>query len=70
MRERDDSAGAVNAPPVDGKANEAVVRALAAAFGVPRANVEIVRGETGRRKTVRIRGITQAALAAKVEQGR
>jgi uncharacterized protein (TIGR00251 family) len=52
----------VHAPPVDGKANEAVVRALAAALGVARGAVEIVRGETGRRKTVRIRGVTLAAL--------
>jgi uncharacterized protein (TIGR00251 family) len=55
---------AVNAPPVDGKANEAVVRTLAAALGVPRSAVEIVRGETGRRKTVRIRGVTLAGLLA------
>ena len=52
----------VNAPPVDGKANQAVVRALAAALGVPRGAVEIVRGETGRRKTVRIHGVTLATL--------
>ena len=54
----------VNAPPVDGKANDAVIRTLAAALGVPRGAVEITRGETGRRKTVRIRGITLATLLA------
>jgi uncharacterized protein (TIGR00251 family) len=53
---------AVNAPPVDGKANEAVVRVLAQTFKVARSAVAIVRGETGRRKTVRITGITAAAL--------
>jgi uncharacterized protein (TIGR00251 family) len=53
---------AVNAPPVDGQANEAVVRALAEALGIGRTAVEIVRGETGRRKTVRLRGVTLAAL--------
>jgi uncharacterized protein (TIGR00251 family) len=52
----------VNAPPVDGQANEAVVRTLAGALGVARGAVEIVRGETGRRKTVRIRGVTLASL--------
>ena len=57
----------VNAPPVDGKANHAVVRALAEAFGVPRSAVEIVRGETGRRKTVRIRGTTLDALKQLLE---
>lgn len=53
---------AVNAPPVDGKANEAVVRVLAEAFGVSRSAVSIVRGETGRKKTVRIVGVTAAAV--------
>ncbi len=57
---------AVNAPPVDGKANEAVVRVLAETFGVPKAAVTIVRGETGRKKTVRIAGITAAAVTAVV----
>lgn len=54
---------AVNAPPVDGKANEAVVRVLAETFGVPRTAVTILRGETGRKKTIRIAGITAAAVA-------
>jgi len=52
----------VTAPPVDGKANAAVVEAVAEAFGVRRADVAIVRGETGRRKTVRIAGATLATL--------
>ena len=52
----------VTAPPVDGKANAAVIEAVADAFGVRRADVTIVRGETGRRKTVRIAGATLAAL--------
>lgn len=55
---------AVTAPPVDGEANAAVVETLAGAFGVRRAAVEIVRGERGRRKTVRIAGATRASLDA------
>jgi uncharacterized protein len=55
---------AVTAPPVDGKANEAVLRTLAEALGLPRGAVQIVRGETGRRKTVRLQGVTLAALLA------
>ena len=53
---------AVTAPPVDGEANAAVIDALAEAFGVRRAAVTIVRGERGRRKTMRIEGATSAAL--------
>jgi uncharacterized protein (TIGR00251 family) len=52
----------VNAPPVDGEANAAVIRALAEALHVPRSAIEIARGDTSRRKTVRIRGVTLAAL--------
>src|SRR5262245_61404295 len=53
---------AVTAPPVDGEANAAVIAAVAEAFGVRRAAVTIVRGERGRRKTLRIEGATPAAL--------
>ena len=53
---------AVTAPPVDGAANAAVIEALAGAFGVRRAAVTIVRGERGRRKTVRIEGADGAVL--------
>lgn len=44
----------VASPPVEGKANEALRRFLAETFGVPLRNVTLVRGETGRRKTLRI----------------
>jgi uncharacterized protein (TIGR00251 family) len=53
---------AVAAPPVDGAANAAVIEALAEAFNVRRSAVAIVRGERGRRKTVRIEGATASAL--------
>jgi uncharacterized protein (TIGR00251 family) len=42
------------APAIDGKANAELLRFLADAFGVPQRNVTLVRGEVGRRKTVRI----------------
>ena len=42
------------APPVDGKANTELVRFVATAFGVPLRSVSIVRGETSRRKSIRI----------------
>ena len=54
---------AVTAAPVEGEANAAVVELLAAAFGVRRGDVSILRGQTGRRKTVRIAGATLAALS-------
>ena len=54
---------AVTAPPVDGEANAAVIDALAKAFGVRRGAIEIVRGERGRRKTIRIAGANAEILA-------
>ena len=50
------------APAVEGKANAAVVLALAEAFRVARSRVAIVRGETAQCKTVRIEGATLASL--------
>jgi len=47
---------AVKAPPVDGKANAACVRLLAAAFDVPRSAVDLAPDARGRRKRVRIAG--------------
>lgn len=44
----------LTAPPVDGKANEHLVRLLAKAFGVAKSRVVIEKGATGRSKQVRI----------------
>ncbi len=52
------------APPVDGEANAALLAFLAAALEVRKADVAIERGETGRRKTIRVAGVDAAAVAA------
>ena len=46
----------VNAPPVDGKANDAVVALLAKTWHVPKSSVGIVGGLASRSKTVAIAG--------------
>ncbi len=38
--------------PTDGKANDAVIRALAEFWGVPRSCVRIIRGQTSHNKVV------------------
>lgn len=40
----------ITAPPVDGKANQYLVKFLAKTFGVPKSAVDIKSGETGRNK--------------------
>ncbi len=52
----------LTAPPVEGKANEALVKFLAATLGVRSADVEILRGETSRHKLVRVRGASASRL--------
>ena len=46
----------VTAPPVEGKANEALIRFLAKEFGTPPSCIEIIRGLHSREKTLRISG--------------
>lgn len=48
---------AITAPPVDGKANQAVVEYLSDLFRVPKSSIVIVSGETGRNKLIAIRGM-------------
>lgn len=50
------------APPVDGAANEELIRFLSNQLGVPRSAVTIARGRSGRRKTVVIEGLTADAV--------
>jgi uncharacterized protein len=57
------------APPVEGEANAALVELLAGALGVRRADVAIARGETGRRKTVRVAGVSAADAVARLVRG-
>ena len=48
----------IKSPPVDGSANDELVRFLAECLDVPRARVELVAGHRGRQKTVRVLGVT------------
>ena len=45
---------AIAAAPEKGKANEALLRFLAEEFSVPKSHIEILSGETGRKKRVKI----------------
>lgn len=58
---------AVDAPPVDGRANDAVCAAVAAAVGVRPGAVTLVRGATSRRKQLRVELDTDVALTRLAE---
>ncbi|HEX8947490.1 MAG TPA: DUF167 domain-containing protein [Dissulfurispiraceae bacterium] len=47
----------LTAPPVEGAANEQLIEILAEEFGVKKSNVVILKGESSRRKTVKIMGV-------------
>lgn len=46
------------APPLDGRANAALLEYLAAQFGVPRTRIALLKGRKSRRKTLRIEAPT------------
>jgi uncharacterized protein (TIGR00251 family) len=59
----------ITAPPVDGAANEAVIAFLAEKLGLPKRSFEILRGHTGKQKTLLCRGTTLGeALSRLVEK--
>jgi len=57
----------VVAPPVEGKANEAVLDLLRERLGLRGGAVRIVGGESSRRKWIEAEGITEAELWRKLE---
>jgi uncharacterized protein (TIGR00251 family) len=54
----------LQAPPVDGAANEALVQLLSDSLGVSRRSVRVVSGAASRTKTVEVVGTTEAAVRA------
>ena len=54
------------APPVDGKANAALVVFLADKLGVAKSAVRVVTGDTSRLKLVEVDGIESAELARRL----
>jgi uncharacterized protein (TIGR00251 family) len=54
----------LGAPPVDGKANEALIAFLAERLGVPKARVILEAGQTSRSKRVRVVGLGAEAVVA------
>jgi uncharacterized protein (TIGR00251 family) len=57
----------VKAPPVEGRANDALLRLLAKVLGVRRSALTIVRGQMFRDKVVEVEGLDGAELRRRVE---
>lgn len=55
----------LQAQPIEGKANEALIKYLAGALGVPKSAVSITHGHTNKRKLVQVNAaaLTPAAVA-------
>lgn len=60
---------ALAAPPVDGAANDALCRALAEHFELPRSRVQIRSGKQSRRKIVDLEGAKLAEVLARIAHG-
>ena len=54
----------VGAPPVEGRANAALIAFVAKTLRVPKSSVRIVRGETSRDKAIAVDGFAAAAVRA------
>ena len=57
----------LQAPPVDGKANDALVRFLADTLNVPVRHVRLLSGETGRNKKVFLDGVDETGALARLK---
>ena len=56
----------VTAPPVEGRANAAVTALVARALDLPPSAVQVVRGERGRDKWLRVAGLSPADVRARL----
>jgi hypothetical protein len=59
---------AVQAPPIEGRANVALVVFLAEFFSVPKNSVELIGGELSRSKVFLLRGVTERNAQALLQK--
>jgi uncharacterized protein len=59
---------ALTAPPVEGKANQAVIEFFADLFAIPRSSVTIASGETSRNKVIRISGLSRMTAEQRLSE--
>jgi uncharacterized protein len=59
---------AVQAPPVDGRANEALTAFLSGTLFLPKSAIEVISGELSRSKVLLLRGVTLAQVECSLER--
>lgn len=52
----------ITSPPVDGQANEAVIKFFSKLLRIPKGQIELIRGETSRHKVIKIHGLSTEDL--------
>jgi hypothetical protein len=60
----------VAAPPVEGKANDALLRLLAKALDVPPSRLRLVKGRTSREKVIAVEGVSQEDVRTRLGGGK
>jgi uncharacterized protein len=58
----------LTSPPVDGKANQALIEFLSEILGIPQSNFEIVMGSTNRNKLIAIEGIDAETVQKRIAE--
>ncbi|HEY3930480.1 MAG TPA: DUF167 domain-containing protein [Candidatus Koribacter sp.] len=58
---------AVTAPPIEGRANEALTRFVAALLNVARSSVTIAAGASSRNKVIRVEGLTAEQVRSRLQ---
>ena len=66
-RIRDEWKLTLTAPPIEGRANRACIEFLARLLEVPRARVRLVRGQTSRRKLIRVEGLSSDEVGRRLD---
>jgi uncharacterized protein (TIGR00251 family) len=56
----------VKSPPVDGKANKAMLKFLSKCLGIPMSGIKILSGQTSRIKTVRAEGVSETEVRTRL----
>jgi uncharacterized protein (TIGR00251 family) len=56
----------LTAPPVDGKANQALLNYLAEKLGINHSQIRLLKGATSRTKTLSIHGLNETEVAARL----